>query len=111
MNLHTATLHFTRRSVNYYPELRLIIKVEYRKSSIKPPSTPPYHFLLINDGLYLSITTVKRHLDWSRMVYSAAESTELFLILGRMTSNFLTVSFFSMHSSSLWRTDTIVFAK
>ena len=50
--LHTAALNFTRSSMNYYPELRLIIKVEYRKSSIKPPSPPPYYLSLINDELY-----------------------------------------------------------
>ena len=120
MNLHTATLNFTRNSMNYYPELRPIIKIEYHKSPVKaslsntpplptfqgkkvnkplslltppPPFLPPYYWTLINDGLYLSITTVKLHLDWSRMVYSPAESTDLFLIIGCMTSNFLTWAF------------------
>ena len=121
MNLHTATLNFTRNSMKYYPELRLIIKIEYHKSPVKaslsntPPPThthtfqgkkvnkplsllspsfpPPYYWTLINDWLYLSITTVTRHLDWSRMVYSPAERTDLFLILGCMTSNFLTSAF------------------
>ena len=46
------------------------------------------------------------------MVYSHAGSSDLFLsILGCMTSNFLYLSFSTWHSGSLWRTDTIVFAK
>ena len=50
-------------------------------------------------------------MDWSRTVYSPAESSDLFLILGCMTSNFLYLSFSTLCSSSLWRTDTIVFVQ
>ena len=35
-------------------------------------------------------------------------SLDLFLILGRTTSNFLYLSFFTLYSSSLWRTDIII---
>ena len=35
----------------------------------------------------------------------------LICILGCMTSNFLYLSFSTLYYSSLWRTDTIVFAK
>ena len=45
------------------------------------------------------------------MVYSAAGGSVLFLILGYMTPNFLYLTFPTLHSSSLWRTDTIFFAK
>ena len=45
------------------------------------------------------------------MVYSAAGGSVLFLILGYMTPNFLYLIFPTLHSSSLWRTDTIFFAK
>ena len=45
------------------------------------------------------------------MVYSPNRSLDLFLILGCMISNFLYLSFSSFYSSSLWRTDTFVFAK
>ena len=45
------------------------------------------------------------------MVYSPTGSLDLFLILGCMTSNFLYLSFSTLYSSSLWRTDTIVFSK
>ena len=45
------------------------------------------------------------------MVYSLAGSSELFSILGYMTSNVLHLNFSTLHSSSLWRTDTIVFVE
>ena len=45
------------------------------------------------------------------MVYSPAGSSDLFFILGCMTSNFLYLSFSTLLSSSLWRTDNIVFAQ
>ena len=47
----------------------------------------------------------------SGMVYSPTGSSDLFLILGCMTSNFLYVSFSTLYSSTLWRTDTIVVSK
>ena len=45
------------------------------------------------------------------MVYSPTGSSDLFLNLGCMTLNFLHLSLSTFYSSSLWRTDTIVFAK
>ena len=45
------------------------------------------------------------------MVYSPAGSSDLFFFLGCMTSNFLYLSFSTLLSSSLWRTDNIVFAQ
>ena len=45
------------------------------------------------------------------MVYSPTGSSDLLLIPSCMTSNFLYLNFSILHSSSLWRTDTIVFAK
>ena len=44
---------------------------------------------------------MKLRVDRSRMVYSPTGSSHLFMILG----------FSTLYSSSLWRTDTIVFAK
>ena len=44
-------------------------------------------------------------------VYSPTGSTVLFMILIYMTSNFLYLSFSTLYSSSLWRTDTILWAK
>ena len=44
-------------------------------------------------------------------VYSPTGSSDLFMILGCMTSNFLYLSFSTLYSSSLWRTDTILWAK
>ena len=54
---------------------------------------------------------MKLGVAWSRTVYLPAESSDLFLIIGCMTSNFLYLSFSTLYSSSAWRTDTIVFAK
>ena len=45
------------------------------------------------------------------MVYLPTGSSDLFLILSCITSDFLYLSFFPLHYSSLWRTDTIVFSK
>ena len=45
------------------------------------------------------------------MVYSPTGSLDLSLIPSCMTSNFLYLNFSTLYSSSLWRTDTIVFAK
>ena len=45
------------------------------------------------------------------MVNSPAGSSDLFLIPSCTTSFFLYLSFSTLYSSSLWRTDTIVFAK
>jgi len=45
------------------------------------------------------------------MDYSPATSSDLFLILDCMTSNFLHLSFSTLDSSGLWRTDTIIFAR
>ena len=53
----------------------------------------------------------KFRVDWSGMVYSPTGSSDLLLILGCTTSNFLYLSFSTFYSSALWRTDTTVFAK
>ena len=45
------------------------------------------------------------------MLYSLAEGSDLFSNLSCATSNVLYLSFSTLHSSSLWRTDTIFFAK
>ena len=45
------------------------------------------------------------------MVYPRIGSSDLFLIVGCMTSNFLYLSFFNLHSSLLWRADTTIFSK
>ena len=55
--------------------------------------------------------TVKPRVHWSRMVYSPTGSSDLFLILGCMTSDFLFLSFSTLYFSSLWTTNTIIFAK
>ena len=51
-------------------------------------------------------------MDYSKMVYLPTGSSDLILILGCMTSNllFLELLYFVL-SSSLWRTDTIIFSK
>ena len=45
------------------------------------------------------------------MAYSSTGSSELFLILGCMTSNVLYLSFSTLHFGSFWKIDTIAFAK
>ena len=58
-----------------------------------------------------SIATREGCLDWSRMIYSPAGGSDLFSNLSCATSNVLYLNFSTLHSSSLWRTDTIFFAK
>ena len=55
--------------------------------------------------------TVKLCVDWSGMGYLPTGSSDLILFFGCMTSNFLYLSFSTLYSSSLLRTDTIVFSK
>ena len=88
----------------------------YRKSSIKPPfsNKPPFPFFqgkkvnkplfhspnyssIINDRLYQWITTVTLRVDWSGMVYLPTGSSDLILILGCMTSNFLYLNFSTLY--------------
>ena len=45
------------------------------------------------------------------MVYLPPGSSDLILILGCVTSNFLYLSFSTLYSSSLWGTDIIVCSK
>ena len=61
-----------------------------------PPSVPPLH--------HYSSQTI--NLDWSVMVYSGWKFI-LFLVFGRMTSNFMCWTFSTLCSSSLWRIVTI----
>lgn len=49
------------------------------------------------------ITPVTLLVDSFRVVYSHAESLNLCLIFGCMTSKFTCLNFFTLHSSSLWR--------
>ena len=77
----------------------------------KPPLPSPNYSSVINDRLYWSITNVKLHVDWSGMVYLLTGSLDLILIHGCMTSTFLYLSFSTLYSSSLWKTDTIVVSK
>ena len=45
------------------------------------------------------------------MVYSPTGISDLFLIMGCMTSDFLYLSFSTLYSKSLWGINTVVFAK
>ena len=55
--------------------------------------------------------TVKRRLTDPGWFIHELEVRPVVLILGCMTSNFLYLGFSTLYSSSLWRTDLIVFAK
>ena len=64
---------------------------------IPPLPPPPFSYSsLINKRLYQSMTTVKLCLNRSRMVYSPTGSSDLFLILGCLTSNVLVLGFFHL---------------
>ena len=77
--------------------------------SFSSPPPLPLNIIIIHDSRE-SIATVKIRLDESRMVYSPAWGSDFFLILGCISSRFLYFSFSTL-PSSLWRTDTIFFAK
>ena len=104
---------------------------DYRKSSIKfplsnkpnlsnklPPllfrerklisHSPPCYSSLINDRLYWSITTVELCVDWTDPGWfiHQLEVQIYFWSLATWPPSFST-----LYSSSLWRTDTIVFAE
>ena len=55
--------------------------------------------------------TVTLHVDLSGMFFHYAGSFDLFLLFSYMTCNFSCLSFSTLHSSSLWKIDTITFAK
>ena len=78
-------------------------------SLLSPPS--PIYCSLINDRLYQSTTTGKLRVDRSKIVYLPTRRSDLILILSCMILNFLSLSFSTLQSSSLWRTDTIVVFK
>ena len=94
----------------------------YRKSSIKPPLSnkppPPFQRRKVNKPPSLlspplplpqSLFFTKKltiNVDWSVMVYSGWKFI-LFLVFGRMTSNFICLTFSTLRSSSLWRIVTI----
>ena len=66
--------------------------------TFKPPSLPPL--------------TIKLNVDWSGMVYSSAALNRIYCNLSHwMMSNFICLNFSTLCSSSLWRIDTIIFAK
>ena len=71
---------------------------------------PPHYSSLINQTVLMNYNC-KTSCGLIQDVYSPTGSSDLFMILGCMTSNFLYLSFSTLYSSSLWRTDTILWAK
>ena len=74
------------------------------RKSISPP--PLSHIILRLDYINQSL-----RVDRSMMVYSSTGISDLFLIMGCMTSDFLYLSFSTLYSKSLWGINTVVFAK
>ena len=70
-------------------------------SRLSPPPLPrPLpQSLLLTKKLTINV-------DWSVMIYSGWKFA-LFLVFGRMTSNFMCLTFSTLRSSSLWRIVTI----
>ena len=95
----------------FFPDSNFAVIFWNRTFLVLVSSLQPYYSSLINDTLYKSIMTVKLYLDRSAMVYSPVGSSDLFLILGCMTSNFLYLNFSTFHASFLWRADSTIFAK
>ena len=89
--------------------IRLVAFYRFRKSSIKPPlsNKPP----LFRGGklirppppLFHPYSSQTIYVDWSVMVYSWGWKFILSSVFGRMTSNFMYLTFSTLHSSSLWR--------
>ena len=80
-------------------------------SQISPPPLPPSNNPPFKGKKVLITQDCKISFGLSRDGLLTFGSSDLFLILSRMTSDFLYLSFFTLHSSSLWRTDTTIFAK
>ena len=79
-------------------------------SLLNPIPPPPFSYSsLVNKRLYQSMTTVKLCVERSRKVYSPTGSSDLFLILGCLTSNLLVLGLFHL-AFFLWGTNTSVFA-
>ena len=57
------------------------------------------------------MTTVKLCVDQSRMVYSTTGSSDLFLIIGCLTSNLLVLGLFHLAFFFLWGTNISVLAR
>ena len=120
--LDLLTLLLTPAAFTHCKSLIAIIHLSNRlppfqgKKVIKPlplisPSPPP---LFINCRLYLHLRInhdcdTSCGLTW--YVLSCAGSFDLFLIFSYMTYNFICLSFSTLCSSSLWKIDTITFAK
>ena len=69
---------------------------------ISPPSllSPPLPFPL--PSIFILHKKITINVDWSVMVYSGWKFV-LFLVFGRMTSNFICLTLSTLRSSSLWR--------
>ena len=68
--------------------------------SLLSPPLPLPQSLFVTKKLTINVA------DWSVMVYSGWKFI-LFLVFGRMTSNFICLTFSTLRSSSLWRIVTI----
>ena len=68
-------------------------------SLLSPPPSP-------SPNPYSSQKKLTINVNWSVMVYSGWKFI-LFLVFGRMTSNFICLTFSTLRSSSLWRIVTI----
>ena len=93
-----------------------------RKLILPPPPLSPstlpliiIHWWMIDfinqsrlSGAYCDCNTLRRLIQDG---FFTTWKFKLFLIFGRMTLDFLFLSFSTLHSSSLWKTDTIFFAK
>ena len=84
--------------------IRLVAFYRYRKSSIKPPPHPLFRAgKLILPLPFHPYSSQTIYVDWSVMVYSWGWKFILSLVFGRMTSNFMYLTFSTLRSSSLWR--------
>ena len=97
----------------YYQIFHYISRVafyRYLKSSIKSPRPLSNKPSLFRGGklirppppLYPYSSQII-YVDWSVMVYSWGWKFILSSVFGRMTSNFMYLTFWTLHSSSLWR--------
>ena len=79
-------------------------------SLLSPPPLPPIIF-------YLWIIDLINHHDCKTSFELIRDGlftcwrSDLFLIVGCMTSNFLFLSFSTLHSTSFWRVDTAIFGE
>ena len=94
--------------MNFISQCWKVVEFNKPPSLLSLPLPPSPLSFLTNKFQTVLIQSVWTDPEW--FIYHTG-SSDLFSILGCMTSNFLYLSFSTLYSSSLWRTNTFDFSK